>query len=371
MVYGEIKIVKIGIIDADLIAKNKHPFPNLACMKISGAYKADGHDVTLLTDYDSLDNYDSVFLSKVFMNTPVPDWVLQKESVSYGGTGFYFDRAPPLPKNIEHCFPDYHLYDTWVSQQLSNGGKRRAYRYYTDYSIGFLTRGCFRKCSFCVNRGYDHVVQHSSLYEFLDNDRKRICLLDDNFFGCPEWKSMLELLQSTGKPFQFRQGLDIRLLDDEKCEMLFCSKYDGDYIFAFDDIADTDMIKKKIILTRKYTAACLKFYTFCGYDRNDRWDESFWIQDIFDLLERIRILMKYHCIPYITRYERYLQSPYRGMYVTIARWVNQPAFYKKRSLREFADMNGIGSSTYRYVHEFEQKYPQIAPYLDMQYEGGG
>ena len=31
--------MKIGIIDADLIGKKRHRFPNLACMKIAGYYK--------------------------------------------------------------------------------------------------------------------------------------------------------------------------------------------------------------------------------------------------------------------------------------------------------------------------------------------
>ena len=117
---------------------------------------------------------------------------------------------------------------------MDRGGKHSEYAYYTDYSIGFLTRGCFRKCAFCVNKNYDRVCTHSPLLEFLDTARPKICLLDDNFFGSPRWKDLLLELQQTGKPFQFKQGLDERLLTDEKCALLFASKYDGDYIFAFD-----------------------------------------------------------------------------------------------------------------------------------------
>ena len=50
---------------------------------------------------------------------------------------------------------------------------------------------------------------------------------------------------------------------------------------------DADLIEKKITLARKYTNAVLKFYCFCGFDRNDKWDADFWRQDIFDLLFRI------------------------------------------------------------------------------------
>lgn len=225
--------MRVAVIDADLIGRKRHRFPNLACMKISGYHKAQGDTVTLRLSYDGLDDFDRVYISKVFTDTPVPDSVLQLKNVSYGGTGFYYDKAPCLPDAIEHQMPDYHLYDAWVQEQSKQGGKRSEYAYYTDYSIGFLTRGCFRKCAFCVNKNYDRVFTHSPLSEFLDSTRPKICLLDDNFFGSPRWKDLLSELQQTGKPFQFKQGLDERLLTDEKCAMLFASKYDGDYIFCF------------------------------------------------------------------------------------------------------------------------------------------
>ena len=361
--------MKIAVIDADLIGRKRHRFPNLACMKISAHHKAVGDAVELKTDYDSLADYDAVYISKVFTDTPVPDAVLKLDNVSYGGTGFYYDKAPCLSDAIEHQMPDYHLYDAWVQEQLERGGKRREYAYYTDYSIGFLTRGCFRKCAFCVNQNYDRVATHSPLSEFLDTARPKICLLDDNFFGSPNWKVLLIELQRTGKPFQFKQGLDERLLTDEKCALLFASKYDGDYIFAFDNVADADIIEKKIILARKYTNAVLKFYCFCGFDRSGKWDADFWRQDIFDLLFRIRLLMRHRCLPYVMRFARYSESPYRGMYVTLARWCNQPGFFKKKSLREFASANGEKSACYKYVRDFEESYPEAARYFDMKFEG--
>ena len=52
--------MKIGIIDADLIGRKKHRFPNLACMKIAGYYKDKGNDVKLLLSYDDIEMYDKV-----------------------------------------------------------------------------------------------------------------------------------------------------------------------------------------------------------------------------------------------------------------------------------------------------------------------
>ena len=177
------------------------------------------------TDFTGLSEFDQVFISKVFTDTPVPEDVLSLPNIQYGGTGFFYDRAAPLPEAVEHHRPDYHLYDPWVERQLSAGGKARDFIYYTDYSIGFLTRGCFRKCSFCVNQNYDCVSAHSPLSEFFDPERPKICLLDDNFLGHPNWNGLLTDLQQTQRPFQFKQGLDERLLTDEKCAALFSSRY--------------------------------------------------------------------------------------------------------------------------------------------------
>jgi len=359
--------MKIAIIDADLIGRNKHRFPNLACMKLSGYYKELGADVELKMDYDNLDQYDKVFISKVFTDTPIDEEVLNLPNVEYGGTGFYYDKAPKLPNEVEHHMPDYHLYDEWVNEQLENGGKRVDFKYYLDYSIGFVTRGCFRQCEFCVNRNYKKVEEHSPLSEFVDESRKKICLLDDNFLGCPNWKNLLEQLQATGKQFQFKQGLDERILTEEKCEMLFKSRYDGEYIFAFDNVADAELIERKLQLLRKHTDKIPKFYVFCGFDRADKWDSDFWTQDIFDIFKRIEILMKYKCLPYIMRFNRYEESPYRGLYISIARWCNQPSFFKKKSLREFGVANGEASACNRYILDFEREHPEISRYLDMKF----
>ena len=362
--------MKVAIIDADLIGRKRHRFPNLVCMKLSGFHKSQGDEVELKLDYEDLDSYEKVYISKVFSDTFVPEEALTHNNVEYGGTGFFYDKAPRLPEEIEHHMPDYTLYDEWVQGQLAAGKKRVEYRFYLDYSIGFLTRGCFRKCKFCVNQNYTKVCKHSPLEEFYDPSRKKICLLDDNFLGHPEWKEMLRTLQQTGKPFQFKQGMDERILTDEKCRMLFSSKYDGDFIFAFDNVEDADLIEKKIQLLRKYTDVIPKFYCFTGFDREDRWDSNFWKQDIFDLFRRIEILMKYQCIPYVMRFNRYTESPYRGMYITIARWCNQPSLFKKKSLREFGALNDPNSACRKYLSDFEEQFPEVAYFYDMKFAGG-
>lgn len=401
--------MKIGIIDADLIGRQKHRFPNLACEKISGYWKDKGAEVHLLLSYDEIGDikqkslfdftsvdYDRIYISKVFTDTPVPKKIDdlkylpadETRIIQIGGTGFYFDQAPPLDDEIEHHMPDYHLYDEWISAEVKKAeefskiqgkqfNKSRfmvQFKEYTDYSIGFLTRGCFRKCKFCVNQKYDRVFLHSPLSEFYQPERKKICLLDDNVLGCGQWKSLMEDLLATGKQFKFKQGMDERILTDEKCKYLFSSNYDGDYTFAFDNISDYDIIHSKLELIRKYATskASIKFYVLVGFESTDA-------EDIENAFKRVELLMRYQCLPYIMRYQNknetpWKESPYRDMYIALARWANQPSMFKKKSFRQFCEANqeivktDRVCATMRAMTNFESKHKDIADkYFDLRF----
>lgn len=319
--------------------------------------------MVLKMDYEDLDIYDKVYISKVFTDTPIDESILTLSNVEYGGTGFYFDKAPNLPYEIEHHMPDYHLYDEFVHEQIDAGARRNEFKEYLDYSIGYITRGCFRKCDFCVNKKYDRAFLASPLEEFYDPSRPKICLLDDNFLSHPKWKELLGQLIATGKPFKFKQGLDERLLTDEKVKMLCSVKYDGQITFAFDNVKDYDLIETQLKRIRKYTDKIFTFYVLVGFESQD-------VRDIENAFIRIGLLMKYRCLPYIMRYEKYKESPYRGIYVTLARWCNQPSMIKKVSFRQYADVDlRCGQkSTQRYITEFEKDRPEIAArYFDMKW----
>ena len=84
--------------------------------------------------------------------------------------------------------------------------------------------------------------------------------------------------------------------------------------------------------------------------------------------------MTYNCLPYIMRHKNYENSPYRGTYINLARWCNQPSFYRKKSYREYclANQNGTKNgicASMRYLIDLEKKYPDIAnKYFDMKLE---
>ena len=363
--------MKIGIIDADLL-DNGTRHPNLACEKISGFYKEQGNDVKLITDYDQILDFDEVYMSKVFDFTKVPIDVFDKKAypnLHIGGTGFFWKDSPDLPYEIEHHMPDYHLYDEFIGQEIARGIKPLKFKDYVDYSIGFTTRGCFRKCSFCVNEKYDRVFRHAPVSEFLDKSRKYIYLWDDNILAFGKWHEVFDELNETGKAFQFRQGMDMRLMTEEKAKVLSASKYHGDYIFAFDHIEDKEIIEEKLKIWHKHCTQIAKLYVLCGYDSQDE-------VDIANTFERIKILMNHHCLPYIMRHEYYQKSKYRGLYVTLARWCNQPSFLKKKSFREYCEANqeyhrnpNTLCASLATMREFEKDHPDIAAkYFDIKWD---
>ena len=392
------------MIDADIIGKAKHRFPNLCCMKLSSYHKWLGDDVELKTDYEGLGVYDRVYISKVFTDTEVPgepedksgkdcfsisEWYadnafLQQENIVYGGTGFFYDKAPPLPDYIEHAKPDYHLYDGWVREKIDAGFRRKEFQYYTDYSIGFLTRRCFRGCNFCVNRNYKRAICASSLKEFIDWSRPKLCFLDDNFFSHPNWRELIAPVVASGKRFQFRQGLDERLLTAEHLEEIKKWNYDGSMTFAFDNIEDKPMIVAKLkLLQAAFPNPTYKpkFYVFCGFDRNGVFDDDFWRKDIRDLFERIYTLSKYGALPYVMRFEKVYKTEYATFYSAIAGWCNQPQFFLPCTFRQFCQYAGmrqngykkykrdvdaylknigIKGSQWRAMEEIEARFPEIA-----------
>ncbi|MHB1346079.1 MAG: radical SAM protein, partial [Candidatus Humimicrobiaceae bacterium] len=341
--------------------------PNLALMKISGYLKNNNYDTELLFNYDDVSKFEKIFLSKVFTFTNIEIDLKKYPNIKYGGTGFFLENAENLPDNIEHHMPDYHLYDRFIGREIARGIKLKHFTDYQDYSIGFTTRGCFRKCEFCVNKKYDKVFKHSNLNEFFDPKRKNIYLWDDNFLGYHKWNEILDELEETGKYFQFRQGLDLRLMTDEKAKRFSKVKYKGDFIFAFDHLEDKKLIEEKLKLWRKHTSKTTKLYVLCAYDSTD-------VNDIISIFERIKIIMKYKCLPYIMRFDGWKQSDTRGMYINISRWANQPDFFKKKTFREFCEANqNINSeekcATMKYLEKFEKEYPDIAKkYFNLRFD---
>lgn len=379
----------IQIIDADLIEKVNERFPNTVSMRISGYWKDQGENTKLITRWEDIAPQYPVYISKVFTDTKVPDDIMQLPNAIYGGTGFYYpDPAPPLPAEMHHHFPDYHLYDEWVSDELKKGRKKKDLRYFTDASIGKMTEGCFMHCSYCVNRDSNEVNFNAHINEFYDKSRKFIILLDDQFFGYAGWESLFNELEETGKEFQFKQGLDIRLLTDRKAFKLASCNYHEDYIFAFDKITDKEIVRRKLTLWRNYTDKRTKLYVFCGYRESHIYDEEFWLKDICEMFERIFILAEYDCTAFVMRHLDHKLCPWKTIYTEAASFTAQQWALRTMSFRQYCIGRGMGKQYKNYKHDperylkdgnkkysqwiqmekFEKQFPDVAAkYFDIKY----
>ena len=373
----------VGLVDADLL-DNGTRHPNLALLKIAGFLRDNEIQYELILDPKAdIAKYDHIYMSKVFTFTKEPYFYLTanaktKKKFHIGGTGYYATennailfrkkREADMTSlesdkflccfsntrgghnvkgiNMERQMPDYHLYDKFVDQQVEKGFKREKYKDYLYYSIGFLTRKCYRHCPFCVNRLENGVVPHSDLEWFHDTSRPYVYFWDDNFLAADYkvWKPILQNLIDKKIKFQFRQGLDERQFaedvhGEEMAYMLSKCRYHGDFIFAFDNWKDRDIIEKSLKIWKKYNSKkTTKFYLFCGFKQRSDNRKKFY-QDIWELFQRIKVLMQYGCLGYVMRHADYNDSPLPNIYVQVARWCNQPQFYKKMSFWEFSYRN--------------------------------
>lgn len=392
------KNIKIGLVDADLLC-NGTRHPNLVLMKLAGFLNDNGISFKLIIDQnEDISQYKFIYISCVFTFTKLPDFYLNakgaaKRKFKTGGTGFYanilnierykFERNDDMTRlerdtflnkypnhrggprtngiDLAHQMPYYHLYDEFVDRKVSEGFKRNKYKDYQQYSIGFLTRGCIRHCPFCINKLEDRIFPYSELEWFLDEERDEhghlvrpyIYLWDDNFLASDSevWRARLQQLIDTKRPFQFRQGLDERMLaespyGEEMAEMLSRTNYHGDFIFAFDNWRERPLVERALKIWKHYNPTKgTKFYLFCGFKQTEKDYQKFY-RDIWEIFQRIRVLMQYGCVGYIMRHEDYKKAPVANLYIQIARWCNQQAFYKKMSFWEY---------TYRNQTYWEQK----------------
>ena len=372
---------KIGLVDADLLC-NGTRHPNLALLKIAGYLFDNNISFELITDAQTdISQYTYIYMSRVFTFTEEPAFYLnasasEKKKFRLGGTGYYATeksvskfrqlREEDMNRlshdvflntltckhtgkqgiNMAVQMPYYDLYKEYIDRQVEAGFKRDKYKDYEKYSIGFLTRKCFRHCPFCVNKLEDGVVSYSKLEWFHDKKRPHVYFWDDNFLAAPYhvWRPALQYLIDNKISFQFRQGLDERLLaedehGEEMAAMLGQSRYHGDFIYAFDNWKDKEIIERALkIWKRNCTKKGTKFYLFCGFMQEPDNLEKFY-RDIWELFQRIKILMQYGCVGYVMRHEDYKKSPLANIYVQIARWCNQQAFYKKMSFWEYTYRN--------------------------------
>lgn len=294
--------MKIGLIDVD-----GHNYPNLPLMKLSAWHKKQGDDVMWYDAWDGLtEEYDKVYMSKVFSFSKDYDRPIYAKEISKGGSGYcislvdgqeLFDKSKDieLPKEIEHIYPDYSIYPQ-----------------YTDgTAYGFLTRGCPRGCNFCHVADKEGKCSHkvADLDEFWKG-QKRIILSDPNILASPDHKDLLQQLIDSKAKVDFNQGLDIRMVTDSNMELL--RRIPMKYIhFAYDRIEDKDIVEPKLtdfMRATEYDHHKVMVYILVNYDTSLEED-----------LHRIYFCRSIDADPFVMVYDKEHANP---IYRKLQRWCN-------------------------------------------------
>lgn len=217
--------------------------PNLALMKLSHFFKSQGHEVyfekSVVRSVFEPD-YDLVFGSAIFSTSQKKLELFRSHfpSAMIGGTGS--GEKWVVEDFTGHDYPD--LYDYSIYPEF-------------EHSIGFSQRGCRLRCKFCVvpskegkNRSVNSVEDIYRGHPY----PKNLLLLDNDFFGQPDWREKSKQIIQGGYKVCFSQGINVRLFDREAAAVLGQMRYYDDAFerrriyTAWDNLRDAEIFFRGI-----------------------------------------------------------------------------------------------------------------------------
>jgi hypothetical protein len=293
--------MNIKLIDVD------SKIPNLALMQLAAYHRANGDTVGF-----DVSNPDKVYISCIFkknaeaargISTYFPD-----ADVVMGGTGINLKTT--IPEDAQKAYPDYNLYPNM------------------NYSLGFTTRGCIRKCGFCVvpeKEGMIHRWQH--IKEFYNPKFKDVALLDNNITACKDWFfENTDFILEKGLKLKLICGMDIRLITEEIAQRLKLIKWiSGNFSFAFDNPQDEKKVLKGIEILQQagINLRNVSFFVLTGYNTS-------FSEDIY----RCNVLREHGTNAFVMQYLPNANTR------KLARWANRRWIYWKIPFEEYWE-NGI------------------------------
>lgn len=176
----------------------------------------------------------------------------------------------------ENLLPDYSLIEDWKA------------------SIIFSSRGCINHCSFCaVTKLEPQFEAKRSIKHLIWPGHKKVVLWDNNIMASPYWKEILIEIRERGLKIDFNQGIDARLIDREKAEVIASLKTDL-IRTAFETINDEEDVERGIKLLIATGIRPRKILAYLIYNFNDSPD---------DLLYRLQKTIEWGIVSYPMRYQ--------------------------------------------------------------------
>ena len=275
-------------------------YPNLALMKISARHKKKGHNVQYVkgllpsasNDMFGNDLYkpDIIYISTLFtyqsartiecinyyknnfpdakilvggiFATLMPDYIEEKTGIK-PFIGF--------SSNLDKIKPDYSLYEEFIKYSPK-------IQRWENFSMLFTTRGCPRSCKFCaVKRLEPRTEIIKNWKDLIDYDKKHIMVYDNNLTAMPKehFKEVVDFLAEKRLITCFHNGFDVRLLDDEKIEMLSKIRWQENGLrLAFDNMTEDGYLQDAIKKLRKLGIPKYAFMVFVLFNFKDDFNEA-------------------------------------------------------------------------------------------------
>lgn len=309
----------IGLIAVDSF------YPNLALMKISSFHKAKGDHVDW---YNPFDEYDVVYLSKVFSFTEdYLQYILNAKEVRKGGTGYSL--SVRLDEAIEFVKPDYSIYPSIDDK--------------TAY--GFLTRGCPNKCKWCVvPKKEGNIKPYMDIEDIAVDGRRNIILMDNNIlasdYGLGQIEKIIRLNENRKRKIRvdFNQGLDARLVTEDIALMLARLNWIKRIRFGCDTPKQIEECERACAMIDKYGYKG-EYFFYCIL--LDDFKESFNRVNHWKLKNSNRYLP--HCQPF-----RDIEKPNHipQWQKDLAGWADKKWIFKSCHFKDFEPRKGFKCSEY-------------------------
>lgn len=300
------------LFDIDILERKARPtfpkLPNHALLKFSSYYKQKGYIVKL-----------------VYKPSLIP--VLYNPNNVYIGSALYTPNLKRFKKRLNRKlkYPNQlqikHIHISTPTDTCSITDLEGLVCDYTEYdkmiekdgvrlewypcNVGFLTRGCKRHCDYCVNRDKNEITKVNSIWEIYQKEGEYIELLDDNLLASDDavqcLKECADFYNKTHIPIKLRNGLDCRVVPDEKIKALqeASPAFKSGFHCAWDDVKNT-YIFRNIMKVKKSISNSMNCYMIYGVEIQNKEEMR---NDLLGFFYRYFMLYKIGVKPVIQLYE--------------------------------------------------------------------